>query len=140
MAYSTKAGILKQISETVLIQLTDDKNIGIVDDIIINQAIADADAEIDSYCGNRHTVPFSAVPAIIEKMSVDIAIYNLYSRRKGAPEDRQKRYDNAIRFLRDVSKGAVSLGADAPPPTTTENTVSIAGNDRIFTRGKLGSF
>ncbi len=137
MAYSAQADILEQISEAQLIQLTDDANAGAVDDSVCSRAIADADAEIDSYCGSRYTVPFDTVLPIIRKMSVDIAIYNLYARRKGAPEDRLARYNNAVRFLRDVARGLTSLGADAPaepvdglPQATTVKT------DRVFTTGR----
>lgn len=141
MAYSIKTNILKQVSEAVLIQLTDDANTGLVIDETVTQAIADADAEIDSYCGKRYTVPFVIVPEMILKISVDIAIYNLYARRKGAPEDRQKRYDNAVRFLRDVSKGVVAL--DAGTEITSEaadNFSSVEAEDRLFSRTKMKDY
>lgn len=137
MAYCIQSDLLEQIDEDKLIQLTDDADAGTVDADVVTRAIADADAEIDSYCGSRYDVPFTTVPAIIRKTSVDIAIYNLYARRKGPPDDRQKRYDNAVRFLRDVSRGLVSLGADAPstdddsgPETTTTKS------DRAFSIGR----
>ena len=141
MPYCTKPDILEQLDEDILIQLTDDNDLGVVDDDVITRAIADADAEIDGYCGTRYSVPFSTVPGIIRKMSVDISIYNLYARRKGAPEDRQKRYDNAIKFLVNVSKKLVSLGADDPdaPPSDTHKP-EIDQSDRIFTRDKMSGF
>lgn len=141
MSYCTKADILEQLDEDILIQLTDDDDLGVVDDDVVTRAIADADAEIDSYCGTRYSVPLSPVPAIIRKFSVDIAIYNLYARRKGAPEDRQKRHDNAIKFLVNVSTKKVSLGADDPdgaPPDA--NAPEIDYSTRIFTRDKMKGF
>ena len=140
MAYCTQADLQEQVSEAILIQLTDDANGGAVDSSVVARAIADADAEIDSYCAGRYSVPLSPVPAIILKLAVDIAIYNLYARRKGATEDRQKRYDNAVRLLKDIARGLVALGATTPAPANTENTVSIAANGRIFTRAKLGGY
>ena len=141
MAYSLQADLLEQISESKLIQLTDDADAGIIDADVITRAIADADAEIDGYCGTRYTVPFTTVPAIIRKVSVDIVIYNLYARRKGAPDDRQKRYDDAIKFLINVSKALISLGADDPDSTPAEtNKPDITQNDRIFTRDKMNGF
>lgn len=138
MAYSTQSDLLEQIPESGLIELTDDAGSGEIDASVVARAIADADAEIDGYCAARYPLPFSPVPVMIRKISVDIAIYNLYSRRDLAiPDERQKRYDNAIRFLKDVSKGFVTLGADTPaddndsgPEATTKKS------DRIFTRGK----
>ena len=89
MAYCTQSDLLEQISEDDMIQLTDDADAGNVDDDVVTRAIADADAEIDSYCGTKYDVPFSTVPVMVRKLSVDMSIYNLYARRQGAPEDRK---------------------------------------------------
>ena len=102
MAYCTKADILEQMEQDVLIQLTDDDDAGVVDDDKVTRAIANADAEIDSYCGTKYTVPFTTVPPIILTVSVDIAIYNLYARRRGAPETIKERYDDRIAFLEKI--------------------------------------
>ena len=141
MPYCAKTDILEQIDEDILIQLTDDEDTASVDDDMVTRAIADADAEIDSYCGVRYPVPFSTVPDIIRKWSVEFAIYNLYARRKGVSDDRKERYNNGIRFLRDVSKGVVSLGPDDPDSTPSDaNAPQITSSDRIFSRSKMEGF
>lgn len=136
MAYCTQADLLEQIPEDELLQLTDDADTGSIDTSVVDRAIADADALIDSYCGTKHDVPFSPVPVMVRKLSVDITVYNLFARRRGAPEDRKERYDDAVRFLRDISRGIGSLGGDAPagdddagPEATTKKS------DRVFSRG-----
>ncbi len=139
MGYSTQTDIEEQVSPAELIELTDDTGAGTVDTSALARAIADAGAEIDGYCGARYTVPFSPAPAMIRKLSVDIAVYNLFSRRSNLkiPEDRQKRYDNAVRFLRDVSRGLISLGADAPAePDSGLPRASTDRDDRVFTTGR----
>jgi len=137
MPYSLQTDLLEQISEDKLIQLTDDADAGEIDADVITRAIADADAEIDSYCGTRYELPFDPVPVMVRKLSVDIAVYNLYARRKGVPDDRQKRYDNAIRFLRDVSLGKATLGSDEPADDTDSGPeATTVKTDRVFTRGK----
>ena len=137
MAYCTKTDILEQLEEDVLIQLTDDEDAGVVDEGKVTRAIADADAEIDSYCGTKYDVPFSTVPVMIRKMSVDIAIYNLYARRRGAPEDRKERYDDAISFLKDISKGIASLGGDGPSADDDSGPeATTVKSDRVFSRGR----
>jgi len=138
--YATQADILEQLDEDILIQLTDDADTGDVVDDVVTRAIADADAEIDGYCGKRYSVPFDTVPPIIRKFAVDIAIYNLYARRKGAPEDREKRYNNAVKFLTNVSKGLISLGENDPDSTPASNAPEIENEDRIFTRTDLEDF
>ena len=46
MAYCTQADILEQLDEDILIQLTDDDDLGAVDADMVTRAIADADALI----------------------------------------------------------------------------------------------
>ncbi len=139
MAYCVRADILGLISEETLIQLTDDNGAGIVDDAVVTRIITDADAEIDGYCGEKYTLPFSPVPTIIRKISVDIAIYNLYARRQGAPDDRAKRYDNAVKLLKDIQTGKVTLGSTAPTEVA-QDTVEVEKKDRIFTKDTLENF
>ncbi len=137
MPYSSQDDLLEQVSSDELIQLTDDANAGIVDAGAVTRAIADADAEIDGYCGSRYNVPFASTPVMIRKISVDIALYNLYARRMGAPADRQERYKNAVRFLRNVSRGIISLGGDAPAVDEDAGPrITVVKTDRIFTRGR----
>jgi phage gp36-like protein len=142
MPYCTHADLLMRMSEQELIELTDEAGAGLLNSDAETRAIADADGEIDGYCGGSYPVPFNPVPVMVRKISVDVTIYNLYGLRAtlALPDDIKARYDNAVRFLKDVSKGLVKLGADAPAPANTENTVNIAGNDRIFTRAKLTGF
>jgi len=143
MAYCTLDDIKKLLPEDSLIQLTDDEGTGAIDEDIINEVIAQADSEIDGYCGVRYSVPFSPVPAVIKKFSVDIAVYNLYSRRQEEiPETRSERYKNAIKFLEMLAKDTISLGIE-PEPTATSNSYAETNkttNDRIFTRDKLKGF
>ncbi len=141
MAYCIQDDILNQLEESALIELTDDENTGAVVDAVVARAITDADATIDAYCQGRYSVPLSPVPEKIRQVSVDIAIYNLYSRRGDVvPEVRKDRYREAVRFLEKVAEGKITLGAATPGPTNTENTVSIDGSDRIFTRDKMAGF
>ena len=137
MAYCALADLYDQIDERELIQLTDDENLGIVDQGAVDKAITDADGEIDGYLGSRHSVPLSPIPSIINKISVDIAIFNLYSRRLGPPEHREARYKNGIRFLEQVAAGKISLGANDPDPVPASEAPQIESPGRIFSRDSL---
>jgi len=141
MAYCTLDDIKPdQLTETELIQLTDDDDAGMVDESVVTKAIADADAEIDGYCGQRYTVPFTTVPAMIRKLSVDIAVYNLFSRRQGAPEGRKTRYDTAIKFLERVADGkAVVTGVEGTTESAADR-VSIESATRVFSRSNMEGF
>jgi len=142
MAYCTQANILGLINETSLIALTDDDGAGAVDADKVAAAIADADATIDSYCQGRYTIPLSPVPPKIAQLSVDIAVYNLYSRSDlEMPEVRKERNKEAIRFLEKVAAGGISLGAETPARVDTiDDAGSMESNTRIFTRDKMRGF
>ncbi len=140
MAYCTQSDILEQLDETTLTELTDDAGEGEIDEDKVDRAIADADATIDSYCRSRYTVPLDPVPGLVRSISVDIAIYRLYLRRRGAPDHRKERYDEAVRFLKDVSNGRARFDDEPPARTDTGDSVDIDYNDRIFTRDKMSGF
>jgi phage gp36-like protein len=101
-----------------------------VDASVVDRAIADADAEIDSYCGSRHRSRLQR-PGHDPQGLVDIAVITL-RRRRGASQDRKDRYD-AIRFLKAVADGSVSLaGIRSRPRRTTVPRLNRASG---FSRG-----
>ena len=124
MAYCTQTDILEKLPEAELIALTDDDDLGVVDTARVTRAITDADAEIDGHCGKHAKVPLDPVPPLVRKFSVAIAIYNLFQRRHGAPEDRERDYKDAVRFLERVADGRATLGVQPPPDPPGEDDVS----------------
>jgi phage gp36-like protein len=139
MAYCDLNDLLEQVPEAELIGLTDDANAGEIDESAIARAIADADAEINAYLGQRYAAPLDPVPEVIRKISVDLAVWNLLSRRGRMEEVRTERYRAAIRFLERVSKGEISLGAEGPASDAAAE-LSTESPPRLFTREKLGGF
>lgn len=144
MPYCALSDILVRIDETTVIQLTDDEGTGAVVTERVDQAIADADQEIDGYVGTRYTVPMSPVPAILKKVSVDISIHNLFGRRsRKEPEERAERYKGAVDLLKQIAKGAFSLGPSDPdgnPPASDAPEMSADNPQRTFTRGSMEGF
>jgi len=138
MAYCTEADIINQLPEEKLIELTDDDGDGVADTGVVDKAITDADTEIDGYLSGRYTLPFSSAPPILNKLSVDIAIWNLYSRKKTVLDEvREKRYNAAVAMLKLIAKGEVKLGV-TPDPTGAEQNIkaSRVAADRTFTLGR----
>ena len=143
MSYSTAQMILDRIPEKQLIQLTDDKKLGVVDQTIVAAAQLTANGLVNGYCGGKYSVPFATVPAIIPGLEADIAAYLLYKRKTDeVPTSKRTDYDDAIASLKEISKGILSLGVDPPPaaPTTGGAESNKTTNDRIFTRDKLSGF
>jgi phage gp36-like protein len=122
-------------------EAADVAEVNTVNSEVIAQAIADADAEIDAYCGSQFNgLPFSSVPDIIRAKAVDIAIYHLYSRRQGAPEWRAKRYDDAVKFLAKVSEGKITFGGDQGSISDTGGPeASTDSDDAVFTMGRVST-
>lgn len=149
--YCTIKDLQDQASDQVLITLTDDEGIapesldeaGEAIHTRLTKAIIDATNEINSYCQARYPVPLDPVPGFINKLSVDIALYNLFSRR-GYDEDTADkaiidRYKAAVKNLENIARGLVTLGvADAPAPQ--DNTTVINSGGRIFSREKMSGF
>ena len=137
MAYSTAADLLFQISDTEIKELALDDSA--VDDETqaarTGRAIDDADAEIDGYLGQRFTVPLATVPNLIRKISVDLAIWNLYQRRdKTAPDRRKAAYENALGLLGKIASGQLSIGVSEPAGNGPAASTSV--DDLQFTIGK----
>lgn len=111
------------------------------------QAVRDADAEIDGYLCKRYPVPMAKPPEIIRKLSKDIAVYNLASRTGINEDDRENtiyiRYKNAISFLLNVAKGTVSIGTGpdaggaAGSNTGAQDGFRLQSNGRIFSRDTM---
>jgi len=140
MSYCTIDDIRKQVREAELIGLTDEEDTGAVVESVVTAAIEAAGVEIDGYLGGRYALPLATVPAILTKLAADIAVYNLYALGDGPPESRKERYDNAVRFLRSVAEGKISLGANDPAGTGAADKPAVSAGDAVFTQDTLKGF
>lgn len=113
MPYCTRQQMIDRFGEPELIQLTDNGPIaqGVIDDTVLNGAIDDASAEVDGYLAGRYDLPLSVVPTVLTRIACDITRYYLYD--DAVPDRVEKRYDDAVKFLRSVGKGEISLGVDS---------------------------
>lgn len=133
MPYVTQQQLIDRFGSEELIQLTDRANAGAIDTAVLNQAIADAGAEIDGYLAGRYQLPLATAPSILALYCGDIARYRLYD--DAARDEVRKRYDDAIEFLKLVAKGTVRLGADEPAAT---GGAQMETGGRVFGRDQGG--
>lgn len=140
--YCTLDDLLERHSEATLIDATTD---GGIDDTQINSAkvngvIEDTTALIDSYVQKRYDVPLSPIPKVINKIAVDITLYELFSDR-GIDEDSEqdiiRKYKNAMRLLEKIAKGRVTIGASSPQ---ADNTLEVVSKNRVFSRDSMKGF
>jgi len=139
MAYCTQADLERRYGEQELIDLSDRSGNNAVDTQVVAEAIADAEALIDSYLEQRYRskMPFSPVPTVLERIACSVARYNLYS--NSIPEAVQKAYDAAVDFLKAVVSGKASLGADEQPPASG-GLPQMESDGRIFGRSDSEGF
>ena len=101
----------------------------------IDGAIVDACGEIDGHVQKRYALPLPApTPTAIKRIAVDIVIYRL-SGDSRVTEDRRKRYEDAVSFLKAIARGDVSLGiAPVAGKTKAKETVVVTSSKRHFNR------
>ena len=139
MSYCTQTDIEKQISESELIELTDDAAAGSVDTDIVDRAIADADEEIDAFVSMRYSLPFSSTPALVRLMSVDLSICNLYARRDHIelPATRKERCQRHRDRLEKIASGELKLDATDPSADADFGIETTSDkDDRVFSTGR----
>ncbi len=130
--YCTKADMLARGWEKELIQLTDKSKLGVIDDGILSQAIADASAEIDSYLQGRYSLPLTISVPNLTRICCDIARYYLFETK--VTEQVQSRYDAVSRYLVQVAKGAIKLGIEVPVTSVAVNGAEMTSNVNVFGR------
>ncbi|WDE07289.1 DUF1320 domain-containing protein [Thalassomonas viridans] len=139
MSYCSKQDMIDRFGQDEMISLTDRNGMSMIDDDVLNQAIADATATINGYLGGRCPLPFTQVPETIKPLCCNITRYNLYDEQ--TTEQVTKRYDDAIKYLLGVSEGKISLGitaAGTDVKSTDLPAIESAGS--VFSRGKSTGF
>lgn len=126
MPYATLADLKARFGELELIQLTDIAALGVIDEAVVAQALADTEAMVDGYLGGRYTLPLASVPAILVSVVCDLARARLY--KDAAPEIVIQRHQDALRYLDRLALGRITLGA-VPEPAST-NDARIASEAR----------
>jgi len=98
-----------------------------------DRALADAEAEINSYVAGRYLVPLSPLPTSITLIACAIARYHLLG--DSSTEAARQAYEDARAFLRDVQAGRAQLaGADQVSAATGAATVDYVTDERLFSR------
>ncbi|MCF8491362.1 MAG: DUF1320 domain-containing protein [Rhodospirillum sp.] len=135
MAYATKMDMVLAFGQGEMIQITDieEPYINTINDDRLNSALDEATSAVDGYLRGRYVLPVSPVPTDLRRRVCDIARFLLHD--DGATDAVKDRYDRAMKWLRDISDGKVSL--DAPVATATESpvasgTVLFSARPRVF--------
>lgn len=110
MTYATLETMVERFGSDELTQRTDRTGTGEMDAKVMDRALADADAEVNSYLAVRYALPLAGVPTVLARVAADIARYRLYD--DGVPETVRKRYEDAVALLKRIANGDVKLVLD----------------------------
>jgi phage gp36-like protein len=142
-AYCTPQDLQDRYGLAELFQLAPGAG-GLPDTVRVQRACDDAGDMIDGYLRPRLTLPLSAVPRLLVRLSGAIARYDLHLGGDRQPTDQVKRErDDAIAFLRDVANGKADLGLDAGGAEPAEDAGGVivgAGEARGVTSADLSQF
>ncbi|MEZ8102146.1 gp436 family protein [Vibrio bivalvicida] len=137
--YATKQDLIDR-DEQMLWNFALDRDTNELNDVWINQALDQADEEINSFIGRRYVLPVPTVPGMLNKVAMTIAFYWLADRDQQATELLEKRYQMALDTLREIANGKRELGLptiDTPTETSVGKVELIQENERQFTRNTL---
>lgn len=139
--YCTLQDLDRRIGTAKLLDLTDRGEVatGQIDTAVVDEAIADACAVIDSYVGVKYAVPMTDVPPIVEDLAKSIAIYKLHTYLPDAKVE--KDYEDAMAMLKAIAEGKARLplpGASSGEVKSTGTTgARVTDRDRPMTEESL---
>ncbi|NCG50549.1 DUF1320 domain-containing protein [Serratia fonticola] len=112
-----------------------------LDEVAIAQVLEDTDEEINSLLSRRFKLPLeTTVPRILTRVAISIAFYWLADRDSQATELVRKRYEDAIKTLKEIASGQRDLGLptlEQPAESDGGKVIMVGDNQRLFTRRNL---
>jgi len=120
----------ERFGATELAQRTDRTNGTVIDAVVLDRALSDADSEIDGYLATRYTLPLSGTPPVLNRLACEMARYRLYD--DGVPETVRLRYQDAVSLLKRLSSGEVQLAGITPVAATGGIAVAISTRTKYF--------
>jgi phage gp36-like protein len=141
MGYATLDDVEARLGPVVSVQLTDDEGTGNANVARLADAVAAAEAEIDSRLACRYAVPLdvAAEPdaaALLRALTLDLAEHRLHARRPPMPEDVARKATAAREWLHDllVGRARLPLSQAAPGSTAGGIVAGTSGSPRVFRR------
>lgn len=134
MPYATAEQVIERHGADAVLLLADRDGDGTADPGVLDQALADAAAEIDTYLAAKYGLPLASTPSVLTRLACDIAVYQLAKSAALATEERRRRYDAAVRLLERIARGEASLGLGSPG---APSRAFSSARPRRFTRSTM---
>lgn len=138
--YATKQNMIDRYGEKPLIELTDrvEPYAEAIVDSVLNMALSDADALINSYISARYQLPVTSTPDVLRRHACVITYYDLHRGRH--PDEVRKDYEDTLSFLKSVSRGDAKLDIAGIEVASSPAEARVEGPARIFNRDSLGDY
>ena len=107
--YATADQFETQFGVEELLIASDREGDGDTDTDVITSALLTASQEIDSYISTRYSLPLASVPDILIRICGDVAMFRLSTTSHAMTEEKERRYTQAVAWLKDVARGTASL-------------------------------
>lgn len=136
--FATLQAMRNKFGERELIELTDIEKpyTEAINMERLNAAMQQANSEIEGYIGARYTLPLQTVPPFLESIACDMARYHASTGAMSENSPIKARYDNAIKTLKEISKGTLQIGGSpagqAAPVQTSNNAVVMSASRKDF--------
>lgn len=134
--------MVAQYGEVVLRDATDRGDVasGSIDATAVARAIASADALIDAALAVRYSLPLSATPALVNELSMTIALYKLHT--SVAPDKVRKDYDDALAQLKQIAAGTLKVANSAGEEIASDEDESVVTNEpeRLLTNESMKGY
>lgn len=142
MTYAVQADLVDRFGTEELAQRTDRSNGTVIDTVVLGRALADADAEADSYLATRYALPLKTTPVVLVRLCSDIARYRLYD--DGVPDTVRNRYQDAVALLKRLASGEVQLAGSTVLAVATgtgnSNAVAVRTSGAVFSADVLAAY
>lgn len=116
-----------------VLNLGRDDELAAADIARVDQALDESAGQIDAFLGTRYTLPLPLVPLVLRSFAIDMTMYRL-GLRNGRPRDELRtRYEDAVKFLQQVSAGKANLpGIDTDGGSADPHASSGSSDDVQF--------
>ena len=137
--YASKQDLLDR-DESTLWNLAIDRDTEQLDDTAIEDALKQADDEINSYLARRYQLPLTTLPSLLKRIAITITFYWLADNDTQATNLMTERYEKQLVTLREIASGKRELGlptAETPTEGSIGKVEIVQDSGRLFTRDKL---
>lgn len=133
MAYATAAQLEEYLGRDRYLDLADRDRDGTPDEAAVEAVLSRASAIADSYIA-RYLPLAEPYPEALADAVIQIATYTLAG--NAATDDERARYEDALRWLREVAAGQAELVRPTDPTPPTE--VRVAAPPALWTQEQAG--